>query len=314
MTVQTRERPAGVATTRARWSGRLRSSPWPWLGPLTALLLAIFAYPIVEIVRLSFTNASLVGEGAGSYTFAAYVQLLSGIGFFQTLRVTFIFVVASIVFQMLLGFLIALVIDEAGRRGLKGTVVTRTAVLGAWAIPGVIIGIIWSILYQETNSGILNYGIHALGFSGNVPFLSDPETALVSVIVANVWRGTALSMILAYAGLQTIPQDLIEAARVDGAGAFWVLRRVVVPLMIPLLTVNLIIVTVETFNTFDMVLALTGGGPGTATEVLALRVYHEIFDQLHLGQGAALAVVLMVINGVMTLGYLAYVERTGRVA
>ncbi|MDP9392982.1 MAG: sugar ABC transporter permease [Actinomycetota bacterium] len=303
--------PGGPQARPSRWQ-RLQSSPWIWLAPMTVLLLAVFVYPMVEIVRLSFTEAGLI-EPVQDYTLGSYADVLGSAGFARTLRVTFLFVVASIVFQILLGLAIALLIDEASRRGLRGTVVTRTAVLTAWAIPGVVIGIIWSLLYQETTSGILNYGLSLIGLSGQVPFLSDPTSALVSVIVANVWRGTAFSMILCYAGLQTVSRDILEAARVDGASYWRTLRSIVLPLLLPILTINVIIVTVETFNTFDMVLALTGGGPGTATEVLALRVYSEIFEQLNLGRGAALGAVLMSINVVMIAVYLRVLARRGAV-
>lgn len=286
-----------------------RRRAWPWLLPLAALLAVVLVYPMLEIVRLSFTDASLVSGEPYAYTTDAYSSLIRGDDFRHTLSITFVFVLFSTVFQILLGFGAALLVNGAERRGLRGTVVTRTVVLTAWAVPGVIIGVIWSLLYEESESGILNYGLSLLGLSGQIPFLSDPNVALVSVIVANVWRGTALSMILSYAGLKTIPADVYEAARVDGATAAQTLRRVTVPMMLPILTTTLVLVVVETFNTFDMVLSLTGGGPGDATEVLALGVYDQIFRQLNVGRGAAMAVVLMLINLGMILVYLRLVER-----
>lgn len=294
------------------WLESLRDSPLPWLLPLAAILAVTFLYPVFEIARLSFTNASLVGNGY-SYTLDSYLSLFGSPRFVSMLRVTGIFVVASVVFQMLLGFLIALMIDQGTKRGLSGTVVTRTAVLSAWAIPGVIIGIIWSILYEQSAAGILNYLFSFVGF-GAIPFLSDPEFALVSVIVANIWRGTAFSMILIYAGLQTLPQDVLEAARVDGANAFQRLFRVVLPILAPMLFITLIIVTIETFNTFDMVLALTGGGPGRSTEVIALSIYNQIFQQFDLGVGAATAMLLLTINVVMTVVYIVFLERDEGIA
>ncbi len=312
MTTQTAARAAHRVTTRPARLDRWRSSPWLWLIPLTALLVLVFLYPLVEIVRLSFTDASLVSGEGYSYGLDPYRSILRGRDFLGVLRVTFLFVLFSVVFQMLLGFGIALLLDTAQRRGLRFTVLTRTVVMTAWAIPGVIIGIIWSFLYQETESGILNYLGSLVGLSGNIAFLSDPHTALTSVTVANIWRGTALSMIFCYAGLKTVPRDLVEASRVDGAGPWQFLTRVTLPMLLPLLTINLIVVTVETFNTFDMVLALTGGGPGAATEVLALGVYDQVFRLLNLGRGAAMAVVLMVINLAMILVYLRYAERQER--
>jgi multiple sugar transport system permease protein len=116
-------------------------------------------------------------------------------------------------------------------------------------------------------------------------------------------------MILLYAGLQTLPEDVMEAARVDGANAWQRLTRIVLPLLAPILLINLIVVSIETFNTFDMVLALTGGGPGRSTEVVALSIYNQIFQQFDLGQGAATAVLLLTINLLMTFVYVGFLER-----
>jgi ABC-type sugar transport system permease subunit len=291
---------------RSTWSEIITDSPVPWLFPLGAILGATFLYPIFEIVRLSFTDAGLMGGGY-SYTFESYFSLLRSPYFANMLKVTAIFVSFSVVFQMLFGFLIALVVDQGAKRGLRVSIVTRTAVLSAWAIPGVIIGIIWSILYEQSAAGILNHVLSSPGQT--IPFLSDPQLALASVTVANIWRGTAFSMILIYAGLQTLPSDVMEAAKVDGANAWQRVFRVMLPLLAPILFIDLVVVSIETFNTFDMVLALTGGGPGRSTEVVALSIYNQIFRQFNLGQGAATAVLLLTINIVVTFVYIRFLER-----
>jgi multiple sugar transport system permease protein len=144
---------------------------------------------------------------------------------------------------------------------------------------------------------------------GPVPFLSDPEIALASVTIANIWRGTAFSMILVYAGLQTIPGDVLEAAKIDGATAFQRVTLVTLPLLAPILFIDLVIVSIETFNTFDMVLALTGGGPGRSTEVIALSIYDQIFAQFDLGQGAATAMLLLVVSVIITIVYIRILQR-----
>src|ERR687898_508265 len=294
------------------WSAKIfLDSPLPWLLPLAAILGATFVYPIFEIARLSLTDASLVG-GEYSYTLESYLSLFRSPYFANMLKVTAIFVCFSVVFQMLLGFLIALAVDQGAKRGMRTSIVTRTAVLSAWVIPGVIIGIIWSILYEQSAAGILNYVLGSIGLS--VPFLTDPQVALASVTITNIWRGTAFSMILLYAGLQTLPDDVMEAARVDGANAWQRLTRVMLPLLAPMLFINLVIVSIETFNTFDMVLALTGGGPGRSTEIAALSVYNQIFEQFNLGQGAATAVLLVAVNLIMTFVYVRFLERDEGVA
>jgi multiple sugar transport system permease protein len=241
----------------------------------------------------------------------SYLSLFRSPYFANMLKVTAIFVCFSVVFQMLLGFLIALAVDQGAKRGMRTSIVTRTAVLSAWVIPGVIIGIIWSILYEQSAGGILNYVLGSIGLS--VPFLTDPQVALASVTITNIWRGTAFSMILLYAGLQTLPDDVMEAAKVDGANAWQRLIHVVLPLLAPILFIDLVVVSIETFNTFDMVLALTGGGPGRSTEVVALSIYNQIFQQFNLGQGAATAVLLLTINMLMTFVYIRFLERNEEV-
>ncbi|PTL39109.1 carbohydrate ABC transporter permease [Alkalicoccus saliphilus] len=287
-------------------------NPIPWFLPLLAVLLLVFVYPIIEIVRFSFTDAGLLDTNY-SVTLESYTSLFTSPGFTQMLIITGVFVFFSVTFQMILGLAIALLVDQGMKRKLHGTIVIRTAVLTAWAIPGVIIGIIWMMMYNEADSGVLNYILSSLGIADSVAFLSDPVNALVSVTVANIWRGTAFSMIMIYAGLQTISRDVIEASLVDGANAFKRLFKVIIPILSPVLFVNLIIVTVETFNTFDMVMALTGGGPGRSTEVIALSIYNSIFNQFELGQGAATAVVLLLINALMTVIYFKVLQKNQEV-
>jgi multiple sugar transport system permease protein len=286
----------------------LGDGPIPWLLPLMAILLFVFVYPIVEIVRISFTDANLV-ESEYSYTLDSYIGVFSSPGFIEMLLVTGVFVFGSVLFQIVLGFLIALLVDQGTKRRLVGTVVTRTAVLSAWAIPGVVIGMIWKLLYSETESGVLNYALTFVGVTDPVAFLSEPSAALISVTVANIWRGTAFSMIFIYAALQTLPNDVIEAAKIDGATAWQRLVKVIVPILKPIILINLIVITVQTFNTFDMVMALTSGGPGRSTEVIALAIYNSIFHTFDLGHGAATAVVLLAINIFMTIVYFRYIEK-----
>ncbi len=279
----------------------VKEGPLFWILPTGAVLIVFYLYPLFDVLRISFTDAYLIRPGY-SYTLESYSHLLTTPDFFFMLRVTFIFVSASVLFQLLLGFFIALAINEGTRRGLPGTVVTRTTVLCAWILPGVVIGIIWRMLLSGSPYGVVNYLIERVGFN-KLPFLFSPSFALVSVIIANIWRGTAFSMILQYAGLQKIPQELYEAAKVDGASASQLLRYVIIPQLRPMLFINLVLITIYTSNSFDMIIALTGGGPARSTEVIALNVYNTIFKFLDLGTGAAIAVILLFINLVMSLVY-----------
>jgi len=282
----------------------------PWLIPLLLISCAVFLYPLVEIIRLSFTNAGLI-PGAYHYTFNSYRVTFASPGFLSMVVVTLVFVAASVFFQLALGFAVAFLIDYGQRNRLPATLVIRTVVLASWAIPGVVIGIIWKMLYSEIDSGVLTYVLHQILPHTSIQFLSRPGTALISATVANIWRGTAYSMILLYAGLQTFPRELSEAATIDRANGWQRFAYVMLPVLSPILLITAILVTVQTFNTFDMILALTGGGPGIATQVIALDIYTSIFQEFDLGGGAAISVLLLAINVVMTLGYMRLSRRGG---
>jgi multiple sugar transport system permease protein len=182
-------------------------------------------------------------------------------------------------------------------------VLVRSIVLCAWVMPGILIGVIWQIVLNESSFGLVNVILGKAFGIDPVPFLSDTTWAVVSVIVANVWRGTAFSMLLLYAGLMAVNRELYEAARVDGAGRMRLLWHITLPQIRPILLVNAILITISTLNTFDMILSLTGGGPAQATEVLALHTYNSVFVNFNLAAGSVFAVILLVLSLLLTVGY-----------
>jgi len=213
-----------------------------------------------------------------------------------------VFVGGSVVGQLSFGLLIALALDAGAKRKLPGVTFVRVAVLATWIIPGVASGITWQLIFSESRVGFLNGVLNAAGMR-SIAWLSDPDIAIWSATLANIWRGTALSMILLYAGLQLIPGSLYEAAAIDGAGRFQAFRYITLPQLKPILLINVILVTIFSLNTFDLVLPLTGGGPGRSTEVLALAVYNTVFHDFNLGEGSVLAVMMLLIGLGMTAGY-----------
>ena len=162
-------------------------------------------------------------------------------------------------------------------------------------IPGVLAGVIWKILLIENRSGIVNYYLGQAGL-GPLPLISSPILALVSVVVANVWRGCAFSMILLYAGLQRVPRELHEAADLEGVSAWQRLRWLLIPQLAPVIALNLVLITIASFNTFDLIIPLTGGGPARRTEVISLFMYRLGFFDLQAGRAAAVAVVMLIVN------------------
>jgi multiple sugar transport system permease protein len=294
--VGTQQRVGGAA-------GRRRLSPAvPWLAPLVAIATLFYLWPALQVIRLSFTNASLLREGS-SYTLETYSQTLSDPTLGKVLGVTVVFVGASIAGQLALGLFIALAVQRAVRRKLRGAVLVRSIVLCAWVMPGILIGVIWQIVLNESSFGLVNAFLAKVAGIDPVPFLSDTTWAVVSVIVANIWRGTAFSMLLLYAGLMAVNRELYEAARVDGAGRVRLLWHITLPQIRPILLVNAILITISTLNTFDMILSLTGGGPAQATEVLALHTYNSVFVNFNLAAGSVFAVILLVLSLLLTVGY-----------
>jgi multiple sugar transport system permease protein len=276
-------------------------TPIPWLLPLVLVLGFMFIYPTFEVLRYGFTDASIL-RSSYTYTLNSYKSVLGNPVTYEILVITFIFVFFSVLLQTLLGLVVALAVDKGESLKLRGTVFVRVVNLLSWAIPGVIVGVVWGFMYNETGTGILVSILAKFGLHG-VSFLTTPKTALVSVIVANIWRGSAQSMILSYAGLKTIGKEQIEASSIDGVNPYQRLIHIILPNIFSVITTNLILNTIMTFNTFDMVLSLTGGGPGRATEVLAMTSYNAIFKTHSLAKGSVYATILLVINSIMALIY-----------
>ncbi len=291
-----------TTSRRASFRTRLLAGPFFWLLPATAFLLLFYTWPLLDVIRLSFTDAKLIG-GTEDFTLNSYRRLFLDPATTRSLTITLVFAIGSVVIKLTLGMLLALGMDAAVKRGLRGTEGVRTAIMAAWVIPGVIVGILWKILLSTSAHGILNYWLISL-FGSSVPFLADANIALLTAILANVWRGVAFTMIILYAGLQRIPAELYEAAIVDGAGAWGRFRYVTLPQLVPVTFVALVLMTISSVNTFDLIVSLTEGGPARATEVISLTVYQHVFKFMNLGRGAAVAVLLLAINLAMTTIYL----------
>ncbi|KLO24633.1 carbohydrate ABC transporter permease [Marinitoga sp. 1155] len=282
-----------------------------YITPLFLILSVFYLIPILDVFKYSFTDIRL-GENQYSFTFSSYFSVFSDLNFWIMLKTTLLFVFLSIIIQIFLGILIAALIDEGEKRNLKGTLILRTVVLIAWVIPGVIIGIIWKLFLTEANYGIFNYYLMLI-FGHSFPFLSSQKLAIYSIIVANVWRGTAFSMIMQYGGIKQIPYELYEAAGIDGASGIKKFFYITLPQLKPMIFINTVLVTIYTFNTFDMIMALTGGGPGRSTEVISLNIYDTIFGKLNLSRGSVLAVILFFINLIISIFYYKMVISKGGV-
>jgi multiple sugar transport system permease protein len=294
---------AGTAARRPDRRRQLKTAQMraTWFAPLLAIATVFYLYPVFEVIRFSFTDATLL-EPDYVYTLNTYKDTLGNPVLPEILGITGVFVFFSVIGQLVLGLLIALAVQRGTARRLPGTTFVRSMVLCSWVMPGIVIGILWAIVLNDGAYGLVNAVLLGLGLP-SVSFLATPTLALVSVTLANIWRGTAFSMLLQYAGLQGINPDVYEAARMDGAGAWKSFWYITLPLLRPIIALNVILITISTLNTFDMVLALTGGGPGQSTEVLSLFVYNTIFRNQDLASGSVLAVFLLLISLLLTMAY-----------
>jgi multiple sugar transport system permease protein len=290
-------RPAASAGRPPPRRPSLEDRPVAWLAPLFLMIGVFYLYPLLATIRLSLTGAHASGT-----TLANFREVLGSTDFAGMVRITAIFVLGSVAGQLIAGLLIAALLVAGERRRLPGTGLVRGVVMIGWILPGVVLGIIWKLLLDESPSGVLAYLLSFIGVANPV-FLSAAGPALFWVTIANIWRGTAFSMLMQYSGMQTIPPELYEAATVDGASPWQQFTRITIPSLRRILLINLVLITIATLNTFDMVVPLTGGGPGRATEVVALFIYDVVFVQFSIGRGAAVAIMLALLGIVLTVAY-----------
>ncbi|MDQ6795365.1 MAG: sugar ABC transporter permease [Chloroflexota bacterium] len=274
------------------------------LGPAAILLALFFVGPALWALGASFTNRALVGLDAANPRFVGlgnYQHLFGDPDFAQVIINSVVFVIGSaIVGQFLLGLGLALLLDHAERRGFIATNVIYAVVLLAWVNPTIIAGFLWVAMFDFYN-GSLNVALTHLGV-GPVDWFG--QAPMLAVIIANIWRGTAFTMLIFLGALRTIPGDIYEAARVDGANA---LRRFwdhTLPLLRPIAALTLLSITMATFGTFIVIQTLTNGGPALQTEVIALYAYHEAFQAHAVGYGSTIAVVMLGLNLIFAVLFL----------
>jgi len=282
---------------------------WLWFTPVLLLLGAVYIVPVLDVARLSFSDATLL-RPVTAYGLQSYRDMLGGDSLGTILNTTAVFTLLNVLGLQLVGMGIALLLIRGENRRLRGMSVLRIIVLAAWVIPGVANGLIWQMLFSEAPFGAINSTLRLIGLPG-VAWLSDPTNAMMSAVIANIWQGSAFSMIVFYAARRAIDPVLYEAASVDGATPAAQFVFITLPQMRGALLVNTVLVTIQTLNTFDTILALTGGGPGRATEVLSLNIFNTVFYGFDLGGGSALAMLLLAISMALTLIYLSILMRRG---
>jgi multiple sugar transport system permease protein len=265
------------------------------------VLVAVFLLgPVVQSFYGSFTNASLTGSAAQGATFVGfqnYIDLFEDKDFLQSVWLTVLFLIGSaIIGQNVLGLALALLM-RAGNR-VVGNIIS-TLVVTAWVLPEIVAAFASYAFFHD--DGTLNELLAAVGIAGPNWLYALP---MLAVILANVWRGTAFSMLVYSAALADVPDDVQESAEIDGAGGFKRLRYITLPMIRRSISTNLMLTTLQTLSVFTLIYVMTGGGPGTKSSTLPILAYQEAFKFSQLGFGTAIATILLVIGAIFSVVYI----------
>jgi multiple sugar transport system permease protein len=271
------------------------------------VMIALFAlYPVMNTMVLSLYHFDLelnIFEFRGLRNFFLLVQDERALHAFAQ---TAFFTVTSVAFELLFGLFLALLLHLS----FKGRGLVRAASLIPWAVPSVVAALLWRWIFND-RFGVINALLLKAGIiQAAHAFLTSPWQARTAVVLVEVWKTTPFMALLLLAGLQLIPDELYESAKVDGAGPFQRFRYITLPLLMPAIIVALIFRTMDAVRIFDTVYVLTGGGPGDATETLSLYAYKQMFSFLDFGMGSALAMATFLLVGAVSVAYLWWLRRS----
>ncbi len=277
------------------------------LGPTLLVLLALLLYPTGYVLVVSFQDYELTDPAAGSPFVGVenYTTLLTDPTFFTALWKSIVFTVGSVALSFVIGLAIALLLS---RRDLQGTGFTRTAILIPMILTPMVIGAVFRFMLERDN-GIINQILGLVGIE-RYPFLADPTWAMVSIILVDVWQWTPFAVLVLLAGLESLPEEPFEAARVDGATRWTEFRYITLPLLAAPIAVVLLIRTMDAFREFDKIFIMTAGGPGVATETLPLFLYRAGFQDFDMGLSAATGVIMLIIVTLVSLFYVRQIHST----
>lgn len=270
--------------------------------PALSVIGLVAVFPVFYVFYLSLHRKVLTFNISTFIGLDNYIYLLGDSRFWNALKNTAYFTGVSVTLELILGLSIAVLLNRA----FKGKGFMRAVVLIPWAVPTVVSAKMWEWIYN-TDFGILNY---ILGTDIN--WLGSTFWAINAAIFMDVWKTTPFVALLLIAGLQVIPKDLYSAAKVDGAGSWYIFTRITLPLLMPVILIVLIFRTLDAFRVFDAVYILTGGGPANTTETLSIYAYKVLFQLLQFGYGSTLSVIVFLCVGLISVFYVGLLSRSIR--
>lgn len=303
----------GSLTPRRTFASRAskslhRLTPYLYILPAGLFLAAIIGYPILYAVGMSFqkfTLAELVSKKASFIWFDNYRAVLSNPEFLVALKHSLTFTVASIFFQFSIGLGLAVLFSKS----FPLSKVMRGLLLSGWQIPSVVTGTVFLWLFN-LDYGLINFILTSLKIVGEpIGWVTQADTALITVIIVNIWLGIPFNTIMLSAGITGLPEDVFEAATVDGANTWQKLIYLTIPLLRSVILAVLMLGFIYTLRVFDVIWIMTKGGPANATEVLPTFAYRLSFISFNFGQSAAVSVIILLILLVAAIFYLRFALR-----
>lgn len=282
-----------------------RYLPWIFLGPALILIVAITAYPLVYSLLISFQDLNIYKsaiEGSSFVGLSNYITLFSDPLFWHSLRLSVIYVITSVIGSLILGFVLALVFD----RELFGISILRSFLIIPMVVTPVSIGLTWRMMYSD-QIGIINYILGILRLPRPL-WIESTDTALLSVILVDIWEWTPFMFIILLAGLRSLPLSPFESAMVDGANSWQRFRFLTLPMMRPVIYVAVILRSVDALRIFDQVFVMTRGGPAQATDLFSVFIYRVGFKHSHISYAAALSWVLLLLCSILLVLFVTKTE------
>jgi multiple sugar transport system permease protein len=262
--------------------------------PETLFVFLIIMYPLYLTLKLSFFKIDLYDIAkplTSSPTLRNYVEMFSDHAFWQSLKVSALYTLFATPLTFLVGFGLALLLHQP----LRGRRAFRVLLAMPWAIPTAVGSMVFMVMF-DSSFGVTNYLLTRLHLvSGNIDWLGSPATALATIVVTTIWKNCPFFMLMLLAGLQAIPTEFYEAARVDGAGRARQFVSITLPALRSIVTISLMLNALWVFREFDTIYVMTGGGPARMTESLAVSIYQEAFRFFHVGRASALGIVTFLV-------------------
>ena len=278
----------------------MRTPAARYLTPAIVLMAVMLGFPIVYNIVISFMHWTIRDPSRPFVGFENYANVLTNESFMEILGNTLVWTVVGVFAQMVIGIALAVFVDNLTR----GKKYMRIVMLIPWVIPGVVTAFMWRWLMQS-DLGLINNTLQLIGLtSSNIRFLSDKDIALTSLIIAHTWKAVPFWFLMITAGLQTKPEEQIEAARLDGAGSWKVFWNVILPDLSPVIASTGVLTTIWTLNYFDLIWVMTAGGPGISTTTLPIYIYQLAFRFNNFGEAAACAVITFIIVGIISAPYM----------